>query len=37
MELTEVQLEELKSELSQISTRLPENKAHYIWNTGLRF
>lgn len=32
-ELTEVQLEELKSELSQISSRLPENKAHYIWNT----
>jgi hypothetical protein len=33
MELTEVQLEELKSELSQISSRLPENKAHYVWNT----
>lgn len=33
MELTDIQLEELKSELKQITTRLPENKAHYIWNT----
>ena len=33
MELTTEQLQELKSELSQITTRLPENKAYYIWNT----
>lgn len=33
MELTVEQLQELKGELSQITTRLPENKAHYIWNT----
>lgn len=33
MELTEVQLEELKGTLKQITTRLPEDKAHYIWNT----
>jgi hypothetical protein len=33
MELTKEQLEELKGVLSQITTRLPENLAHYIWNT----
>lgn len=33
MELTVEQLQELKGELGQITTRLPENKAHYIWNT----
>jgi hypothetical protein len=33
MELTEVQLEELKGTLKQITTRLPEDKAHYVWNT----
>lgn len=33
MELTTEQLEELKAILKQITTSLPENKAHYIWNT----
>lgn len=33
MELNEKELEELKGVLSQIKTRLPENLAHYIWNT----
>lgn len=33
MELTPEQLEELKGTLKQITTRLPEDKAHYIWNT----
>ena len=33
MELTEIQLEELKGILKQITTRLPEDKAHYVWNT----
>ena len=32
-ELNEKELEDLKSILSQISTRLPEDKAHYVWNT----
>lgn len=32
-ELNTEQLQELKGVLSQISTRLPENLAHYIWNT----
>ena len=32
-ELTPEQLQELKGTLSQITTRLPENLAHYIWNT----
>lgn len=33
MELNEVELTELKSVLSTITTRIPENKAGYIWNT----
>lgn len=33
MELTPEQLEELKITLKDITTRLPENKAPYIWNT----
>jgi hypothetical protein len=33
MELTPEQLQELKGTLSQIRTRLPEDKAFYIWNT----
>lgn len=33
MELTQEQLAELKGVLSQITNRLPENLAHYIWNT----
>lgn len=33
MELTEIQLQELKDTLKEITTRLPENKAPYIWNT----
>jgi hypothetical protein len=33
MELNEQELTELKSVLAQISTRIPENKAGYVWNT----
>jgi len=33
MELNEQELTELKSVLAQISTRIPENKASYVWNT----
>lgn len=33
MELNETELTELKSVLSEISTRIPENKAGYVWNT----
>lgn len=33
MELNEIELTELKRELSQITNRIPENKASYIWNT----
>lgn len=33
MELNEVELTELKSILSEITTRIPENRAGYIWNT----
>jgi hypothetical protein len=32
-ELNEKEFEDLKSILSQITTRLPEDKAHYVWNT----
>jgi hypothetical protein len=32
-ELNEKELEDLKSILKQITTRLPEDKAHYVWNT----
>jgi hypothetical protein len=33
MELNETELTELKSVLSEISTRIPENRAGYVWNT----
>jgi hypothetical protein len=33
MELNENELAELKSVLSGITTRIPENQAGYIWNT----
>lgn len=33
MELNEAELTELKSVLSTITTRIPENKAGYVWNT----
>ena len=32
-ELNEKELDDLKSILKQITTRLPEDKAQYIWNT----
>jgi hypothetical protein len=33
MELNEQELTELKEVLTQITTRIPENKAGYVWNT----
>jgi hypothetical protein len=32
-DLNEKELEDLKSILKQITTRLPEDKAYYVWNT----
>lgn len=33
MELNETELNELKDVLAQITTRIPEDKAGYVWNT----
>lgn len=33
MELNETELTELKDVLAQITTRIPESKASYVWNT----